>query len=164
MEKPVIGVPQGWGWIGWLIAFVTIITTYLVNRRKVRVDESALVLDEWKKLYDAHEKRIEGYEHKIEGYEKQIELITSEFALYRKQAASESRDLRTRLTGAEKRIGHLEEMIIQKDKYIAGLEAQIGQITQSSAVILTGNHASDDIAGAAKRSARERGRKGGSDG
>lgn len=150
MEKPVSALPTGWtGWIGGtLIALFTIVTTYLVNRRKVRVDESALVLTKWKELYDAHEKRIATYEKRIEGYERRIEALTGEITL-----------LRDRLSTAEDRILALEHTIIEKDKYIAGLEAQIGQITQSSAVILTGNHASDDISGAAERSAEKKGKR-----
>jgi chromosome segregation ATPase len=126
------------GWAGWIIAALTILTAFIVNWRKGKIDQSALVLGEWKKLYDAHEKRVEALTAEISG-------------------------LRERLTEAESRIRHLEEVVVQKDhaiiekdKYIAGLEAQIGQITQSSAVILSGNHASPDVSEAAGRSAEER--------
>ena len=73
--------------------------------------------------------------------------------------AAEAKALRERVTTAEKRILHLEKTIVEKDKYITGLEGQLRQITASSATILTANHASDDIAEAAQRSDKAKGRK-----
>ena len=145
------------GWPGYLIGVLGVLFPFVVHWRRGNIDQSARVLEEWQKLYDKHEKRIEQYEGRIEQYEQRIEAITKQFSEHRDQASREIDGLRVRLSAAEKRIQQLESTIVEKDKYIAGLEAQIGQITQSSAVILSGNHASDDIAGAASRSAETKG-------
>ena len=128
------------GWVGWLFGALAV-ATFLLNRRKGQVEESAMLLSKWRELYDAHEARV-----KI--------LIT------------EIDDLRDRLTEAEKRILHLEKIVVEKDqailekdREIAGLHGQIRQITQSTVARLGENYMGSDVANAAHRTAEARRKK-----
>lgn len=110
------------GWPGYLFGAATILLAFLVNWRKGKVDESAVILGKWKDLVDAHEA--------------QIKRLNEDFDSHRAQATSEIADLRQRLQSAELRITEMEAQAREKDKYIVGLEAQIRQNSQSTAHLL----------------------------
>lgn len=150
MAPATINIPA-WvssaGWLGWAF-FLLAIAGYFLNRKKGRIEESAMLLGKWRELFDAHTARIEEYERKIEGYEKRIEANTREIA-----------DLRDRLGAAETRILELERTVIDKDRTIAGLERQLAQVTQSTAAELGANMTSPEVGRAISRTMAERGKK-----
>lgn len=102
------------GWFGYLLALATFIGAVLRDRRKADVDESAIVLGEWKKLIEAHQS--------------QIKSLTDEVSA-----------LRGRLSQAEERIAALEEenrrLRIEND----GLIRQQAQRSQSEVTVLAPN-------------------------
>lgn len=69
---------------GWIVAIITIVSTFVYNNRKVQVDESALVLGQWRAL--------------VENHQGQIAVMAKEIT-----------DLRERLGKAEMRIRDLED-------------------------------------------------------
>lgn len=124
------------GWPGYLVGLLGLIFPFVVSWRRGRIDESALVLAEWRKLYEAHEKRIEGYEAQITRLTSDFDRHREESAREREASANEIAGLRNRLRTAEERIAGLEQSIREKDKHITGLEAQLRQNSQSTAHML----------------------------
>lgn len=102
-------------WGGWIIGALTLLVTFLANRRKGQIDESALVLGKWKELVDQHQLAIKD--------------IREEFAEYKRSAMAEIGELRDRLSKAEHRIVELE---LEN----AGLKRAIAQNSQSTAQML----------------------------
>lgn len=102
-------------WGGWVIGALTLFVTFLANRQKGQIDESALVLGKWKELVDQHQEAIKD--------------IRAEFAEYKKTALFEIAELRERLAEAEVRIRELETEN-------AGLKRAIAQNSHSSAMLL----------------------------
>lgn len=102
-------------WGGWVIGVLTLAVTFLANRRKGQIDESALVLGKWKELVDQHQLAIKD--------------IREEFADYKRTAMAEIAELRERLGKAEHRIVELE---LEN----AGLKRAIAQNSQSTAQML----------------------------
>lgn len=102
-------------WGGWVIGALTLFVTFLANRQKGQIDESALVLGKWKELVDQHQAAIKD--------------IRSEFAEYKKTALFELAELRERLAEAEQRIRELETEN-------AGLKRAIAQNSQSTSMLL----------------------------
>lgn len=115
---------------GW-IAFVLLgIGTFFLNFRKGKVDESALVLGEWRKLYEAHEKRIEAYEGRIAA-------LTDEFDRHREEARLEAARLNERVGQLEQENSALKQRISQLEDENAGLRRTIIQNSQSTGVMLS---------------------------
>lgn len=108
-------------WGGWVIGALTLFVTFLANRQKGQIDESALVLGKWKELVDQHQQAIKD--------------IREEFAEYKRTALFEIAELRERLAEAEQRIRELETEN-------AGLKRAIAQNSQSTSMLL-----GDKIAG-----------------
>lgn len=97
---------------GWLAGFIAVIGTIIYNRRKVQIDESALVLGKWKELVEAHQTQISTMNAELESLRKRVREIDNAFSEYR------------RVT--EKRIADLESEN-------AGLKRAIAQNSQSAA-------------------------------
>ena len=113
VARPVSLVPDSpAAWGGYAVALVTFLFTWLRDRRKNDIDESALVLGKWKELVEQHQSAIKD--------------IRAEFAAYKTTAMQEVADLRHRLRGAEKRISELEAEN-------TGLKRAIAQNSQSAA-------------------------------
>lgn len=107
-------------WIGVLIAFLTVAGTILYNSRKVKVDESAMVLGKWKELVEAHQSQIGSMAEEIKGLRTRVRELEEAFAAYKIDAA---------------------EKLAAKDAEIAGLKRAIAQNSQSTAYQL-GRHGS----------------------
>lgn len=127
MASPLAHLPAGWP--GYLVGLLGLVFPFVLNWRRGKIDESAIVLAEWRKLYEAHEKRIEGYEA-------QIARLTEEFGRHRENAEKEAAALRDRLQKAERRIGELEQIVREKDDLIEGLKRTIIQNSQSTGIML----------------------------
>lgn len=117
------------GWIGYLVAVLTIAVTFIVNWRKGKIDESALVLGEWRRLYEAHEKRIEAYEG-------QITRLTDEFDAHREEARKEISRLGDRIMHLEQENSQLRQKVAQLEDENVGLKRMIAQNSQSTALML----------------------------
>lgn len=107
------------GWPGYLIAIVTVVITFLVNWRKGRVDESALILGKWKDLVDAHEA--------------QIKRLNEDFDAHREEARAEGRRRDERIALLERENGALKVKIAALEDENAGLKRMIAQNSQSTA-------------------------------
>ncbi len=99
------------GWAGWVTSSLLGLFVAWTQFRKGRVDESAVVLAEWKKLIDAHQSQI-------------------------KSLVDEVADLRRRLGVTEGRVTVLEDenrsLRIEND----GLRRQVAQRSQSEVEVL----------------------------
>lgn len=106
---------------GWVIAVLTLFGTWVSNKRKADVDESALVLGKWKELVEQHEKTLKAANSQIGSLENRVaaaEARIAELEQLRREDAAEMRSLR-------------EEN--------AGLKRTIAQHSQSAAVLLPAN-------------------------
>lgn len=113
VEAPVSpGLGLGWPVVlGFLAAIVGPVLVFLASRRKTDVDETGLVLAEWKNLIAAHQATTASLRAEIEG-------------------------LRNRLGSAEDRIAHLEDVNRGLLSENEGLRRQLAQASQSTAVML----------------------------
>lgn len=105
--------------LGYAIAALTILVSWLTNRRKSDVDESALVLAKWKELVEQHERTLATLN-------------------------SDINSLRLRLDTAERTISELQEQSRKERARIAeleeenkGLKANFRQTSQSSLRVLS---------------------------
>ena len=57
---------------GWLVGFMAVVGTIIYNSRKVQIDESTLVLGQWKNLVDTHQV--------------EIRQLKEEFGIYKRDA------------------------------------------------------------------------------
>lgn len=105
-------------WGGWVIGALTLLVTFLANRSKGRIDESALVLGEWKKLLDAHKERIDALDERIKSLE------------------AENKVLRGRVLALEKELHEVKGEKERVTEENAGLRRQLGQMAQSGLVHL----------------------------
>lgn len=111
---------------GWLVGLVTVLGTIFYNNRKVKVEESDIILSRWKDFSDTHQadmKRLREemdkdrtrYEAELEYLRERVKEVEKELVAVRKDSA---------------------EQILARDKEIAGLKRTISQISQSTAVQL----------------------------
>ncbi len=114
-------------WAGYGIAAFTAVGAWWFNRRKTDIDESALVLGKWKELVDTHEARLRD--------------MDSTFSEYRRSTTLEINGLRERITTLEANaktdaaiIREQQKEIEQERREKAGLQRQLSQISQSTAV------------------------------
>lgn len=97
------------GWAGYLVAIITIVTTFIVNRRKGKVDESTLVLGKWKEMVDQHAVDIRELREELRKEREDNGTLRVQL----RKALDESDMLRERLRKAEDKIAGLERKIIQ---------------------------------------------------
>lgn len=111
------------GWPGYLVAVLTVVVTFLVNWRKGKVDESAVVLGKWKELVDAHEG--------------QIRRLNEEFEAHRQEARTEISRLGDRIAHLERENSQLRQKVAQMEDENAGLKRMIAQNSQSTGYLLS---------------------------
>lgn len=131
MAKGLTVEPFTWGAV--ILAIIGPVLTWLVARRKVSVDESALVLGKWKELVEAHQGQIKSLNEEIATLRDRLAVNEKAFTEYREANDSEKREYRR---ATEKRIRDLEEEN-------AGLKRAILQ-NSSSTVIAIGKVAKRD--------------------
>jgi len=71
------------GWIGTLTAFILGFLMWTTHRKKGQIDESALVLGEWKKLIEVHQTQIADLTTRLIKAEERIAVLEEENRLYR---------------------------------------------------------------------------------
>ena len=108
---------------GWLVGFMAVVGTIIYNSRKVQIDESTLVLGQWKNLVDTHQV--------------EIRQLKEEFGIYKRDAMQEIASLRKRLGEVEQAFANYKleaaQHIADRDLEIAGLKRAIAQNSQSTA-------------------------------
>jgi chromosome segregation ATPase len=120
--KPVGDIIGQFG--GWLVGFLAVVGTIFYNSRKVKVDESALILVGWKDLNETHkadmkalkeeiEKDRARYNSEMEALRARLREVETDFLVFRKEAA---------------------DQILARELEIAGLKRAIAQNSQSTAV------------------------------
>lgn len=111
-----------WGWIGYAVGAAAILFTYLRDRKKNDIEESSLILNQWKLLVDGHKE--------------DIAAIKTDFAAYKSAAITEIASLRERLTAVEKDLAeqrlYAAKEIAARDVQIAGLQRAIAQNSKST--------------------------------
>lgn len=122
-------VPSGFGLAGLIIGVLGILLPYLVNLRKGKVDESAVLLGEWRQMVDQHARDITELRDEL------------------RKERQENSALRKSLNDAHDKIAGLQDQInvikqrhvseiAAKDNEIEGLRRQIIQNSKSSAQLL----------------------------
>lgn len=120
---------------GWLAALVAAIGAIIFNSRKVKVDESAVLLTSWKVMHDTHKADMTGLKadmtadrkrhgEELSAVRRELKDLQTEFSDYRKQSEANAIQLRKESL----------EQLSARDTEIAGLKRTISQISQSTAV------------------------------
>lgn len=116
--EPTI-IPQSVGGVvGWVFTAALGVFTLVTQMRKGKVDESAMVLGEWKKLFEAHKERVEALAQRVTDLE------------------SENAGLRSRVTSLEDQLSTAKKHEIELEEENAGLKRQIVQLADSGVSLL----------------------------
>ena len=99
------------GWPGYLFGLAMLLFPFLVNWKKGKVDESAMILGRWKDMVDQHAEDIKELRDEL-----------------RNERAENAR-LRSSLADAHEEIGRLKDEVV-------GLKRMIAQNSQSTAQML----------------------------
>ncbi len=105
--------------VGYAIAILTVVGTWLRERRKGDIDESALVLGKWKELVERHERALQAQQE--------------EFKAFRTSALETERTLRVDLTDLRDRLRTAEGRIGELERENEGLKRTIAQNSQTTA-------------------------------
>lgn len=131
----------GWGGVaGWCVAIVGPLLTYLATRRKSDIDESTLVLNQWKLLFEAHKQQMDDA---AAAHKKQLDAALADYERRMSVATHEITQLRDKIGAQEKKILVHEERIAaleEENRALRteneGYKRQIAQKSQSEVTVL----------------------------
>lgn len=106
------------GIIGWISTGVLGLFTIITQMRKGKVDESAMVLGEWKKLFEAHKERVESLAERVSHLE------------------TENATLRGRVKTLEDELSTAKKDNMDLIEENHGLKRQVAQLAGSAVIVL----------------------------
>lgn len=89
MEGLSISPGLSTGLLGFILGIVVPFLTYLVQRKKTHIDQSALVFEEWRELLDANKERINGLESRIKMVEGENSTLRERVSTVEKELQDE---------------------------------------------------------------------------